>query len=42
MRVRHAQYGDGTVLFIREGFPKVKVDFRGREEKVDRSELTVI
>ncbi len=42
MRVRHAQYGEGNVLFIREGFPKVKVDFRGREEKVDRSELTVI
>ena len=42
MRVRHAQYGDGTVLFIREGFPKVKVDFRGREEKCDRSELTVV
>jgi hypothetical protein len=42
MRVRHAQYGEGTVLFIREGFPKVKVDFRGREEKVDRSELTVV
>lgn len=42
MRVRHATYGDGTVLFIREGFPKVKVDFRGREEKVDRSELTVV
>jgi hypothetical protein len=42
MRVRHSQYGDGTVLFIREGFPKVKVDFRGREEKVDRSELIVI
>ncbi|HZU99999.1 MAG TPA: hypothetical protein VFF73_25010 [Planctomycetota bacterium] len=42
MRVRHAQFGEGTVLFIREGFPKVKVDFRGHEEKVDRSELSVI
>ena len=40
MLVRHAQFGEGHVLFIREGFPKVKVDFRGRgEEKVDRSEL---
>jgi hypothetical protein len=42
MRVRHVQFGEGTVLFIREGFPKVKVDFRGHEEKVDRSELTVV
>lgn len=38
-RVRHAQFGIGNVLFIREGFPKVKVDFRGNEQKVDRSEL---
>jgi hypothetical protein len=42
MRVRHAQFGEGTVLFIREGFPKVKVDFRGREEKVDRADLIVV
>lgn len=39
MRVRHASHGEGTVLFIREGFPKVKVDFRGAEIKCDRSEL---
>jgi hypothetical protein len=42
MRVRHQSYGEGTVLFIREGFPKVKVDFRGVEQKVDRSELELL
>ena len=41
-RVRHAQFGEGTVLFIREGFPKVKVAFGSREEKLDRSEITAV
>ncbi len=41
-RVRHPSYGIGTVLFFREGFPKVKVSFASREYKVDKDELTVI
>lgn len=42
-RVRHATYGVGTVLFIRDGFPKVRVAFDGQAEyKVDRSELSVL
>lgn len=41
-RVRHSLYGVGTVLFLREGFPKVKVRFQSSEQKVDRDELTVV
>lgn len=44
-RVRHGAYGMGTVLFVRDGFPKVRVKFdsgAGDEFKVDRSELTVL
>lgn len=41
-RVRHSSYGVGTVLFLREGFPKVKVRFQSSEQKVDRSELDVV
>jgi len=41
-RVRHAQWGEGTVVFAKAGFPKVKVQFRSGEQKVDASELTVL
>lgn len=43
-RVRHPTYGVGTVLFIRDGFPKARVAFDARSEeyKVDKSELTVL
>ncbi len=41
-QVRHAAFGVGEVLFVREGFPKAKVRFHGVEEKVDRDELTVL
>ena len=40
--VRHPQFGPGTVLFVKSGFPKAKVDFQGSEVKVDKSELTVL
>ena len=40
--VRHPMYGIGTVLFVREGFPKARVRFHGGEEKVDKDTLTVI
>lgn len=42
-RVRHSTYGVGTVLFVRDGFPKVRVVFDDQTEyKVDRSELSVL
>lgn len=40
-RVYHRTLGTGKVVFIREGFPKVKVRFNSTEEKVDRSELFI-
>ena len=40
--VRHAVYGIGEVRFMRDGFPKVKVSFHGGDQKVDKSELTVV
>ncbi len=40
--VRHTVYGVGEVLFMRDGFPKVKVRFSSREVKVDKSEITVV
>lgn len=40
--VRHPIYGVGKVLFVRDGFPKVKVAFQATQEKVDRGELTVV
>lgn len=41
-RVRHPNYGVGTVTFLREGFPKAKVNFQGREQKVDKDDLNVV
>lgn len=41
-RVRHPAFGIGTVTFLREGFPKAKVSFQGREEKVDKDDLNVV
>jgi len=41
-RVRHPTYGVGTVTFLREGFPKAKVTFQGREQKVDKDDLNVV
>ncbi|MEZ6184166.1 MAG: hypothetical protein R3F62_04040 [Planctomycetota bacterium] len=41
-RVRHPHYGEGEVLFVKDGFPKAKVKFHDGEEKVDKSTLTVI
>jgi len=40
--VRHPVYGVGTVLFVRDGFPKAKVAFGGLDEKVDRDQLSVL
>jgi hypothetical protein len=40
--VRHTVYGVGEVLFMRDGFPKVKVRFSNRDLKVDKSEITVV
>ena len=40
--VRHPAYGVGIVKFIRDGFPKAKVDFQGTAYKVDRDQLTVL
>ena len=40
--VRHGAYGVGTVLFVKDGFPKAKVEFQGTAYKVDRAELTVL
>jgi len=40
--VRHPRYGVGTVLFVRDGFPKAKVKFHDGEEKVPKDELTVL
>ncbi len=40
--VRHPSYGVGTVLFVREGFPKARVNFGGREYKVDKDDLSVL
>ncbi|MBL4849539.1 MAG: hypothetical protein JKY65_28750 [Planctomycetes bacterium] len=41
-RVRHPTFGIGTVTFLREGFPKAKVVFQGREQKVDKDDLNCI
>lgn len=41
-RVRHPTFGVGTVTFLRDGFPKAKVSFQGREEKVDKDDLNVV
>ncbi|MGE0712413.1 MAG: hypothetical protein AB7N76_32870 [Planctomycetota bacterium] len=41
-RVRHPSYGVGTVLFLKEGYPKAKVNFAGIEQKVDKDDLTVV
>lgn len=40
--VRHPVYGIGTVVFLREGFPKAKVTFHDREYKVDKDDLKVV
>lgn len=41
-QVRHPTYGIGTVLFVRDGFPKARVSFQNQEYKVDKGDLTVI
>lgn len=40
--VRHPVHGIGTVTFMRDGFPKAKVNFHSREYKVDKAELKVV
>jgi hypothetical protein len=40
--VRHPVYGVGTILFVKDGFPKAKVLFHDQEQKVDKSDLTAI
>lgn len=43
-RVRHPSFGVGTVVFVRDGFPKARVVFeaQGEEIKVDKSDLVVL
>lgn len=41
-QVRHPMYGIGTVLFVKEGFPKARVNFQSTEYKVDKADLTVL
>jgi hypothetical protein len=40
--VRHPVYGVGTVLFVRDGFPKARVSFQNQEYKLDKAELSVL
>lgn len=40
--VRHPSFGVGTVLFVKDGFPKARVNFQNTEHKVDKAELTVL
>jgi len=41
-RVRHPTYGVGTVMFIRDGFPKAKVVFDDGEQKVEKDDLKAL
>jgi hypothetical protein len=40
--VRHPVYGVGKVTFVRDGFPKAKVEFHDGEQKVDKDTLKAI
>lgn len=40
--VIHPRLGCGLVIYIREGFPKIKVAFGNKEVKLDRSEVKLV
>jgi hypothetical protein len=38
--VKHAEFGDGEVIFSKPGFPSVKALFNGVEHRISKAELT--